>query len=1114
MHQACPRTCNLCNDTFPSLTQFAPRRKCEDEASDCEESLELCDNLMFRNLMRKQCAYSCGFCSGRYQPTTKKPKIATKKRGKSKSRRVKEEDEEEEEEKEDEISIIDVMKLIRGHETTEGTTTSTSTSTTTTTTVTTLPCRDRAIDCQAKAGLCDHRNYQNLMRRDEKAKITLTDPISTEIDEKIALSRRIEKHWRLIALQAKAIKTGTRGGEMVSGSKMSSQPILKDSLGCRGVDSPSKIMAATHNGRLIFKAHKRLVAIEDDEGLVLVSFPINIEKGQNFSIELFHCTRFLMDKSGGKLRIPVQLNNNTPMLLHNAVISRNFLYLFDTLDSTKCIAMPVSGAQAGKANILITKGDQPTARYFLNSVLQPFDAFVLVYVFSDPTSAKNQPLLYELDLTSFTFRLLNLQLSSHFPRGKVCISAGGNDTIYLQGDCLQKGCAQLRHFYRIDLLPLLPRLKMSTSSAIPSTSSDFSATSSISALSLNSIASTASSATPQTVPQRYEKRRGRTDKKTMLMKDRTKSLDSLSLLSSTSRESRNSNDSVTSTPRRVIKEQIITTPLYSEYFRVPSLHWSTSMPEEGQTSLQDQLRWAKEMGFGDDVIMKALSTNSEDPDAYVAFENTNTMLDCLQRVQREMKQPTAKLSIYNEPAQNGEVTSTKLLSPRSSSVSRAASLNLGTSAGARMTRSDSHDINRLITTLDREQERTRKEVESHIARLKERIRTLESQLQDEKSEREKYEEKEMQMVNQLKDAEDNLRSEQEENKKLRRELSQNKLETDNLTVKKLHLQKAVADQRELSAHRKQKFEEEIKEKDLQISQLQATLATSSVSQQRLAELETENRQLNERLNNHEASSSALTHELSETSALCDRLQRRFDSAEQQIVKCCVCLEQKPEIVFFPCLHVCVCDGCFTREPMSKCPTCRARLVGSSKPFFTMPHILFESDDDEQKSVNGEQHERMKAKELKAVINEYRDPVDDYEKKNKELEKQLKRQQQQILNLKSELVDNYLLAQSQKDTLKKEIEELMGKNRNSESLAREMELQVFNMGKKLEELEEKMQERENNRPRCCVCMENTPEILLMSCFHLCLCQGCFDSEWWEKCPTCRTSIIGFSKVFFG
>jgi len=34
--------------------------------------------------------------------------------------------------------------------------------------------------------------------KDDAAKISLTDPICTEPNEKIALSRRIEKHWRLI----------------------------------------------------------------------------------------------------------------------------------------------------------------------------------------------------------------------------------------------------------------------------------------------------------------------------------------------------------------------------------------------------------------------------------------------------------------------------------------------------------------------------------------------------------------------------------------------------------------------------------------------------------------------------------------------------------------------------------------------------------------------------------------------------------------------------------------------------------------------------------------------------------------------------------------------------
>jgi hypothetical protein len=40
--------------------------------------------------------------------------------------------------------------------------------------------------------------YSNPLFLGDAAKITLTDPICTEVNEKIALSRRIEKHWRLI----------------------------------------------------------------------------------------------------------------------------------------------------------------------------------------------------------------------------------------------------------------------------------------------------------------------------------------------------------------------------------------------------------------------------------------------------------------------------------------------------------------------------------------------------------------------------------------------------------------------------------------------------------------------------------------------------------------------------------------------------------------------------------------------------------------------------------------------------------------------------------------------------------------------------------------------------
>merc|ERR1719253_259429 len=36
------------------------------------------------------------------------------------------------------------------------------------------------------------------IKENDQAKVTLTNPVCTQIDDKVALSRRIEKHWRLI----------------------------------------------------------------------------------------------------------------------------------------------------------------------------------------------------------------------------------------------------------------------------------------------------------------------------------------------------------------------------------------------------------------------------------------------------------------------------------------------------------------------------------------------------------------------------------------------------------------------------------------------------------------------------------------------------------------------------------------------------------------------------------------------------------------------------------------------------------------------------------------------------------------------------------------------------
>ncbi|CAJ0582870.1 unnamed protein product, partial [Mesorhabditis spiculigera] len=268
--------------------------------------------------------------------------------------------------------------------------------------------------------------------------------------------------------------------------------------------------------KMKIEPHRRLLAINDDQGLLLVSFPIKINKSQDFHIELLHCTRYIKDKTGGKLSIPVKYNAPREMVLHHAAVARNHLYLFDSLDVKMCICFPITGAQIGRANTLMAHGDCPPNSSIMTSVFRAIEDVVLVYVCQDVSNANAQPQLYALDLMRLSFQRVALQLSNHQIRGKVCICVGGNETIYLQGDCLDRQCPNRLHFYRIDLLPLmnLPKMISTETSSTPSSGTSCSS----SAYSINSIGSSASSVVP-TIPSRYEKRRGRAAEKKITVND-------------------------------------------------------------------------------------------------------------------------------------------------------------------------------------------------------------------------------------------------------------------------------------------------------------------------------------------------------------------------------------------------------------------------------------------------------------------------------------------------------------------------------------------------------------------------------------------------------------------
>ena len=57
-----------------------------------------------------------------------------------------------------------------------------------------------------------------------------------------------------------------------------------------------------------------------------------------------------------------------------------------------------------------------------------------------------------------------------------------------------------------------------------------------------------------------------------------------------------------------------------------------------------------------------------------------------------------------------------------------------------------------------------------------------------------------------------------------------------------------------------------------------------------------------------------------------------DSVKSPFVtdKCCICLNEKPEIVLVPCLHKSVCLQCEEKGKLRKCPTCRRKITKKIK----------------------------------------------------------------------------------------------------------------------------------------------------------------------------------------
>ena len=42
-------------------------------------------------------------------------------------------------------------------------------------------------------------------------------------------------------------------------------------------------------------------------------------------------------------------------------------------------------------------------------------------------------------------------------------------------------------------------------------------------------------------------------------------------------------------------------------------------------------------------------------------------------------------------------------------------------------------------------------------------------------------------------------------------------------------------------------------------------------------------------------------------------------------ECIICFENKPNMLFLDCMHLCVCNGCDSKGKFYKCPMCRTKL---------------------------------------------------------------------------------------------------------------------------------------------------------------------------------------------
>ncbi|CAB3398256.1 unnamed protein product [Caenorhabditis bovis] len=400
-------------------------------------------------------------------------------------------------------------------------------------------------------------------------------------------------------------------------------------------------------------------------------------------------------------------------------------------------------------------------------------------------------------------------------------------------------------------------------------------------------------------------------------------------------------------------------------------------------SLHDQIKLASEWGYNQDEIIAALKANTnEHSKEFARFENFDVMLDILNRVSGRHSGSPSKKGL-SQPGDMMSTSVTSLYPPnaapssiprRSLSVARSSSFHLATPRSTR----DSHDIVRLLSTLEKEKERDRKEVESQFAILKNRITHLES-------EKEVY-------LHEIQHLKSTLESQDRELKECREEvarLNEEKTETaetlDKLTIQNFRQQQEIHDQKELAEHRRKTYVDEKMKRDEEILNLQKQineLETELEQKSTLLETQIENsKRLEEQsyqlqpllllddLTKKQSQLIDITAKVVPSMEEIQKLYKEFFNTypqmeenfrkerdqnrrrlmdfeeklnsknrdyqrlqEKCVTECCICLNAKPSIVFLPCRHLISCADCYSTSDLGECPTCRCKIDNSITVF--------------------------------------------------------------------------------------------------------------------------------------------------------------------------------------